>query len=61
MLNRNYIKEKSAETNSATQEFNAHHKELVQGGDVECIDESIPKSEYEKKTRRWFLEKNQKL
>lgn len=54
-------KESDKDTQSTTQEFNEQHKKLVEEGDVEQIDESIPKSEYEKKTKRWFGESNRKL
>lgn len=61
MLDKKYIKKKTENAGSVTQEFNEQHKKLVEEGDVERIDENIPKSEYEKKTKRWFGEKNTKL
>ncbi len=64
MFDKNYVKKKSKKTENAdliTQDFSEQHKKLVDDGDVERIDENIPKSEYEKKTKRWFGEKNQKL
>lgn len=54
-------KAKEKEIDPVTQEFNEQHKKLVEDGDVERIDETKPKSEYEKKTKRWFGEKNRKL
>ena len=44
-----------------TKEFNDQHNKLVEDGDVERIDEKKPKAEYEKKTKRWFGEKNKTL
>ena len=73
MVNTKYKKEEAVETvevaetgnpddaSLATKKFNEQHKKLVEDGDVERIDENIPKPEYEKKTKRWFGEKNHKL
>ena len=49
------------EMEKKTQEFNEKLKELVEYGDVERIDEKISKVEYEKKTKRWFGEKNKRI
>ncbi len=54
-------KEITKEKNTETEEFNEQHRKLVEDGDVEPIDKKIPKAEYEKKTKRWFGEKNRTL
>lgn len=54
-------KEVVKDNNKATQEFNEQLRMLVDIGDVEPIDKEIPKPEYEKKTKRWFGEKNKRL
>ena len=46
---------------SVTQDFNEQNSKLVDDGDVERVDKSIPNQEYEKKTKRWFGEKNKML